>query len=159
RPTIAFAKLGVPKKGSVVVLAAEGGALSDAARAVDPADVLARAFAVADFKGKSGSTVDLIAPQGTPFDRLVAVGAGKPAGIDEYQWMKLGGAIAGQFRKAADISVVLDLPETKAGGAEAAAVAAGILLRAYAFDKYKTRKDDDKPADPKPARYTILTAD
>ena len=59
------------------------------------------------------------------------------------------------------MTVILDLPETAVGAADAANVAAGILLRAYNFDKYKTKKDDadSKPADQKPSKFTIHCAD
>jgi leucyl aminopeptidase len=159
-PSISFARHSTPKKGSAVLLCAEGGALSAAAAALDPGSALQRAFAVSEFSGKAGSSVDVIAPAGSPLDRLVAVGAGKPTGLKDYDWLKLGGQIAGHARKAADIAVVLDLPDTKIGAAEAAAVASGILLRAYAFDKYKTKKDDAdaKASDRKPAKYTIQCA-
>ena len=56
---------------------------------------------------------------------------------------------------------MLDLPDTAISGADAAGLAAGILLRAYNFDKYKTKKDDTdgKPADQKPSKFTIQCAD
>ena len=157
RPSISFAKHAAPKKGSVVLLSAEGGGLSAVAKGYDPGNALERAFAVADFSGKSGTTVEVIAPQGSSLDRLVAVGVGKPAKLKEYDWLKLGGAIAGQFRKAAEVAVVLDLPDATVGAADAAGVATGILLRAYNFDKYKTKKDDGDGQAPeqKPSKFTI----
>ena len=71
RPSISFAKYATPKKGSVVLLSAEDGGLSKLAKGYDPGNALDRAFAVADFTGKSGSTVEVIAPQGSALDRLV----------------------------------------------------------------------------------------
>ena len=161
RPSISFAKYAAPKKGSVVLLSAEGGGLSKLAKGYDPGNALDRAFAVADFSGKSGSTVEVIAPQASTLDRLVAVGVGKPASLKEYDWLKLGGTIAAQFRKAAEVAVVLDLADTAIGAADAAGLVAGILLRTYNFDKYKTRKDDTdgKPAEQKPSKFTIQCAD
>jgi leucyl aminopeptidase len=161
RPTISFAKFSAPTKGNVVVLAAEGGALGDAAKACDPANALARAFAITEFKGKLAGIVEVIAPQGAGLDRLVAIGAGKTESLAEYDWLKLGGAIAAQFRKSADVAVIVDLPSVVVGAAEAASIAAGILLRAYNFDKYKTKKEDDEPAaDPKvPVKVTLHCAD
>ena len=160
KPSISFTKHAVPKKGSVVVFSVEQGELSDVARSADPAGALGRAFPIADFSGKFASSVELIAPDGG-LDRLTAIGAGKASSLKEHDWVKLGGAVAAQFRKAADVSVVVDLPGVAAGGPEAAAVAAGILLRAYSFEKYKTRKDDGdgKPADRKPFRFTIHSSD
>ena len=51
------------------------------------------------------------------------------------------------------------LPETTIAGDEAADVALGMILRAYKFDRYKTRKKDDS-GEPKHApKITIATAD
>ena len=62
---------------------------------------------------------------------------------------------------ADDVGEVLDLAGASPDGKDAANLAAGILLRSYAFDKYKTRKDkDDVKADPKKSvKITIHTAD
>ncbi|MET2827573.1 leucyl aminopeptidase [Mesorhizobium shangrilense] len=161
RPSIAFAKLATPKKGSVFLLSAEGSGLSDAAKGCDPAKTLDRAFPVADFTAKFASVMEVLAPEGTPFDRLVVIGAGKVSALDDYAWLKLGGTVAASLRKAADIAIVLDLADVSVGGQEAANLAAGILLRSYSFDKYKTRKDngDGKDDTKKPARITIHTND
>ncbi|MEZ2332850.1 leucyl aminopeptidase [Mesorhizobium sp. RCC_202] len=170
RPTIAFAKFAAPKKGSAFVFAADGGGLGEAALACDPAGALARAFPVADFSGKFASSAEVLAPQGSSLDRLVAIGAGKAASLDDYAWLKLGGAVAAALRKASEVAVVLDLPDLQPDGCQAASLAAGILLRSYSFDKYKTRKDKDdgqseakgagaKKIDAKAAKVTIHCAD
>ena len=44
---------------------------------------------------KSGSTVEVIAPQGSALDRLLVIGVGKPSNIEEYDWLKFGGADRG----------------------------------------------------------------
>jgi leucyl aminopeptidase len=161
RPSIAFAKFAAPAKGTVFVLSAEEGGLSETARTCDPAKTLERAAPVAEFTGKSGSTVEVLAPEGTGIDRLIAVGAGKVSVLDEYAWLKLGGTVAAALRKGTEVSVVADLPGVEAGAAEAANLAAGILLRSYSFDKYKTRKDNSEAKNDakKPAKVTILTGD
>ncbi|MBZ9974914.1 leucyl aminopeptidase [Mesorhizobium sp. BR-1-1-10] len=178
RPSIAFAKFAAPqaaasRKGTVFVLSADSGGLSDAARAYDPGKTLDRAFPIAEFTGKLAGIVEILAPETTSLDRLVAIGAGKIAGLDEYAWLKLGGTIAASLRKATDVAVVLDLAGASPDGKDAANLAAGILLRSYSFDKYKTRKDKDdgqgggqgggqgngKPDPKKPVKVTIHTAD
>ena len=160
RPSIAFAKFAAPVKGAVFVLPDEDGALGDAARACDPAGTLARAFSVAGFSGKFASVVDVLAPEGVRFDRLVAIGAGKASLLDEYAWLKLGGAVAASLRKAGEATVVLDVPG--AGAAEAAGLAAGLVLRSYNFDKYKKTQKDDANGDAgtkKPVRVVIQCAE
>ncbi|MBD0415777.1 leucyl aminopeptidase [Oryzicola mucosus] len=159
-PSVTFAKIAVPSKGSVFVLAADGAAMSEAASACDPAGVLERASKVSDFTGKSGSSVEVLAPEGLGLDRLVALGVGKSSALDENAWLKIGGMVAAQLRKSAEVTVVLDLPETEIDAAAAASIASGILLRSYSFDKYKTKKgDEDAEVAKKPAKVTILCAD
>ena len=158
-PTISFAKMATPRKGTVVVLSAEEAGLSEAAKACDPAGVFARAFKVADFAGKSGTSLELVAPEGIGFDRLVAIGTGKASALDEYAWLRLGGVIFAALRKPADVSILLDVAGASIGAAEAAGLAMGLLLRAYAFDKYKTRKAEGEERNgSKPARIIILCA-
>lgn len=162
RPSIAFAKFAAPAKGTVFVLLGEDGKPGEAARAADPARVLDRARGAAGFSGKLGSVVDVLAPEGVVFDRLVAVGTGNAAFLDEHGWLKLGGVVAASLGKATDVTVVLDMPGLVIGPGQAADVAAGILLRTYRFDKYrKTKKDDAEKGDAagKPARVTIQCAD
>ena len=160
RPTINFAKIATPRKGSVVVFSTEEGGLSEPAKACDPAKVLEKAFSITEFKSKAGTSIELIAPEGSSLDRLVALGVGKVAAIDEYAWFKLGGTTFAQIRKPADVAVMLDIDGVEISGADAANFAAGILLRAYSFEKYKTKKDngENKP-DAKPARFTILCSE
>jgi leucyl aminopeptidase len=160
QPSISFAKIAPSKKGSAVLLAAEKGAVSDAAKAFDPSGALKRAFSITAFSAKLASVVEVLAPEGSPLNRLVAVGVGKADTISEHDWLKLGGAVAAHFRKADDVAVVVDLPGAKASAEDAARLAAGIRLRAYTFDKYKTKKDesDGKTDDNKASKFTILCA-
>lgn len=159
-PTVAFSKFDAPKKGSVIVLAPEGGELSAAAKACDPAGILPKAFAAAEFKGKLAATVEALAPQGTELDRLSAVGAGKVDALDEQTWLKIGGAAASTVKSASEVTVVAELAGAEPTAGDVALIGLGVLLRSYTFDKYKTRKDDngEKPKD-KAVKYTIQCAD
>jgi leucyl aminopeptidase len=159
RPTISFAKTETPIKGSVVVLATDGGTLSAAAKAADPSGVLARAFEVAEFTGKIASSVEVLAPAGTDYDRIAAVGLGKNEELDAKAWTRVGGAVYGAVKKAQDVSVIVDAEGVQLSGDDVAALAQGILLGSYTFDKYKTKKDNGKPAQDKAANITILCAD
>ncbi len=163
-PAISFAKFSVPTKGSACLLFAEQAGFGEAVAGIDPAGVLERVLGIADFSGKFGAKLDLLAPQGTQLDKLTVIGAGKTDDLDEHAWLRLGGAIAAATAKAKDATIVLDLPANAAAeAADAANVAAGILLRSYAFDKYKTRKsekdDESAGARRKAARITIMCAD
>lgn len=143
-PAISFAKPSPPKKGSVVVLAPEGGRLSASAAACDPANVLKRAFQVSDFTGKLAAKIDVLIPEATGFDQLIAVGAGAPDKLSEQDWLKIGGATWGALGNAGSATVVLELDGYDITAADVAGFALGVLLRAYVFDRYKTEKNSGK---------------
>ncbi len=84
KPSISFAKHAAPKKGSVVLLSAEGGGLSETAKACDPARTLERAFAITEFSGKFATSVEVIAPEGStarPAGRVGRRQGGEPQGV------------------------------------------------------------------------------
>jgi len=158
RPSITFAKLAAPAKGVALLLAGDGGKLSESAEKCDPSKSLPRAFAAADFKGKFGSTVELLAPAETKLERVNVIGAGIVGDLDAHAFLRLGGIAGSQLRKATDVTVVLDLPGRDISAQEAAEFAAGTLLRSYSFDKYKTSKTDDEKKPGTPAKVTIACA-
>ena len=158
RPTVAFAKIAVPKKGSVVLLAADGGSLAESAKAIDSEGVLEKAFAAAEFTGKLASGVEVLAPHGTSVDRIAVVGAGKTDALDEKAWNRIGGAVLAASKKAQEVSVVVDVDGAEPSPADVAALVFGILLRSYTFDKYKTKKDSGNSAPAKTAKVTIMCA-
>ena len=122
-----------------------------AARLVAPAlPAIQRAARAAKFKGKKGSALDLLAPHGLGWDRLIVVGAAAKAEDDRdpADFASLGGQVAGRFNGAARVAVVLDQPQASTDPAAAAAeFALGAVLRAYKFDLYRTKKKDDSDKD------------
>jgi leucyl aminopeptidase len=113
----------------------------------DATDLVGRAAATNQFKGKSGSTLDILAPEGLKASRLIVVGAGKLSAIKDYDFLKLGGAVAGKLRAGNDaVTIIAELPAGAMKPDQVAAVASGVRLRAYKFDRYKTRKKDGEDA-------------
>jgi len=111
------------------------------------ADLVKRAAATNQFKGKSGSTLDILAPEGLKAPRLIVIGAGKPSAIKDSDLLKFGGVAAGKLNSGNDaVTIVAELPDGAMKPDQAAAVAAGFRLRAYKFDRYKTKKKDDEDA-------------
>jgi leucyl aminopeptidase len=109
------------------------------------ANTVKRAAAADQFKGKSGSTLDIPAPDGIKAERLIVVGVGKVADIKEKDFLKFGGVTAGKLNAASEsVTVIAELPEAAMQADAAAAIASGIRLRAYKFDRYKTKKKDDE---------------
>jgi leucyl aminopeptidase len=109
-----------------------------------------RAAATSQFKGKSGSVLDLLAPEGIKVQRLIVLGAGKSSELKEKDFLRFGGALAGKLNGASEaVTVVAELPEGGIEADQAAAIATGIKLRAYKFDRYKTKKRDGEERGPR----------
>ncbi len=128
---------------------------SAAALLKDAAAHVARAAAAAKFTGKSGTSLELYAPQGlAAVGRLLVVGVG-PSGSDSEEgdksaakpfddFLTLGGQTVAKLGQGANALVVFDPPEAPADPTAAAAqFALGADLRAYKFDLYRTKKKKD----------------
>ncbi len=155
---IAFANSAAISGGLAVVLKSSGAVAAAGASVADPQDVATRAASIARFTGKAMKTLDIIAPQGSPADRLVVIGLGKPDALQAYDWLRAGGAAAAAVKGMSKVTVFLDAPGVSVGASEAAGFALGMLLRGYSFDTYKTKKGDDEDA-AKQVDVTIVTAD
>ncbi|KAA5602212.1 leucyl aminopeptidase [Blastochloris sulfoviridis] len=162
-PKITFAKPpAAVEDGILVVFVDDRLEAGPAARAVlEPAaGLIARAAAAARFKGKLAATLDVLAPAGLAAERLIVVGLGaaelKPADL-----LKLGGKVMARLPAAAkEVTVVLERPGGEFTPADIAEFALGLTLRAYAFDRYKTKKkDEDEEEGPSRARVTLACAD
>jgi leucyl aminopeptidase len=109
------------------------------------AGTVKRAAATNQFKGKSGSTLDILAPEGLKAARLIVVGVGKLSGLKDIDFLKLGGTAAGKLSAGNDaVTIIAELPDGAMKPDQAAAVASGLRLRAYKFDRYKTKKKEDE---------------
>ena len=168
-PKIAFSPVAPGKAaGTLVVFCDDGLKFGPAAAGAlgEAAAVVTRAAKSEHFTGKSGAALEILVPDGLKVDRLVVLGAGKVADLKQQDLVKLGGAAMGKLPKAGEAVIVADLPGGNNGkggkggmtGAQAADLAQGAMLRAYAFDRYKTKsKADEAPAGNR--TITIVTAD
>ena len=160
-PKIAFGPFAAPQRGVLVVFCDEGLKFGPATAKVlgSATGLVARAAKAERFTGKSGKSLDLIMPEGLKIDRLTVIGVGKVADLKAQDFVKFGGTAMGKLSVGASEATVLAEMPAGAGmsGEQAADLAQGALLRAYDFDRYKTkRKDDDKP--PQKRSITIATA-
>src|SRR6202790_618491 len=155
-----FAPLATAPKGVLIVLCEEGLKCGSAARnALAPTgDLMERAAAADNFKGKNGSALEIVAPAGLDLARLVVLGVGKARDLKSQDWVKLGGIAMGKIPATATAATIItDLPGGSVKPNQVADLALGMRLRAYAFDRYKTkRKDDEESA--KEVKVTIAVA-
>ncbi|KQT50791.1 aminopeptidase [Aureimonas sp. Leaf454] len=163
KPTISFSALTAPAGGVLAVLAGEGGSL--AASVPQPvATAIARGAGISKFKGKSLASLDLLAPADSELDRVLAVGIKGEKPYGEEDWLKVGGSIAGKTKGAETITIWCEGPDGALGPDEAAAIAAGIVLRAYNFDTYKSKKpkkgaEEEEASKDVAAAVTLAVAD
>jgi leucyl aminopeptidase len=151
---IVFARSALPKTGALVLLTHEGEKPSGVWQQADEATggAIARALEVSEFNGAKGKSVSILAP-GAGLSRVIVIGLGKPADLTDKTLNEAGGAAAAALAREATAAVATGTLTP----AQAADVALGAALKAYRFDRYRTReKAEDKP---KLTKLSILTAD
>ena len=124
-------------RGVLVVFCAEGLKFGPATqKLLSPiSDYLRRAAAVDRFTGKSGSTLNIIAPTGLNVPRLIVVGIGKERDLKDRDLVRLGGvAIGGVPTSAAQATIVAEFAGRRTEGRpncqfSARRSAAGVLVR------------------------------
>lgn len=147
---IKFIKNSLPTSDAHVVFAYADRELSATAIKIDKATegLVSRAMDVGHFEGKFGQIIDLVVPVGLDINRVLVVGLGEEAELDQVKVQKIGGKIMIKLISSGDesISIAADAPKkANISGAEFAAhLAFGIRLRRYRFDKYFTKEEDAK---------------
>ncbi|MFC7398897.1 leucyl aminopeptidase [Chelatococcus sp. GCM10030263] len=160
RIKVEFKPFSAPAGGDLVIFVND--ALETGARAAEilggtVLETIARAAGAEHFKGKAKKTLILPAPQGLAADRLIIVGTGPAAEIASLDWLNLGGVVQGAL-KGERATVAADLPDHEFSAVQAGDLALGMQLRAYRFDRYKTKKENGEEP-PKAPKITILAAD
>src|SRR4051812_18640016 len=158
---VGFAPIAAPAGGILVVFADDNLRFGPRTRSAlgSAADLVARAAKADKFTGKSGSALDIVAPAGLKASRLVVIGTGKAGDRKAQDLVKLGGIAMGKVPSAAtDATIVLELADRPLKPDAAADVALGATLRAYSFNRYKTKRKEGEEA-PAKARVTLGVAD
>ncbi len=143
---IKFANLALQRSGVLVIFAAEGGKLGEAATAADARTKghVGRAIKAAAFTAKRDQMLDIVAPGGG-YDRIIIFGLGNTEQLRPADIEMLGGAIAGTLQnlKVKEAAIAVDIPAQRGSAGESAAlIASGALLRVYAFTHYKSKKPE-----------------
>ena len=102
-------------------------------------EVIARAARAEKFSGKLGAALDFLGLPGVDAGRLLVIGSG----TEPPDFAKLGGMVMSKIpASATEITVLLELPSGPMKPQEAAEFALGLSLRAYAFERYKTKRKE-----------------
>jgi leucyl aminopeptidase len=160
---IKTASLPVKSTGTLVIYSADGGKPEGAGAAIWAATGLdwAKVTSAAGFKGKQGQMLDILAPDGVGADRLLVLGSGKPAeseAVPTTAWTDRGGSLGGKLIGARVERAAVVIDSADATPARLAEVAAGLRLRHYRFDRYKSQKKDPD-SEPKALAVTLHVAD
>jgi leucyl aminopeptidase len=141
-----------PETGALVLPLLEGAGSAGLAAADEATGgAVSRALEAAEFKGKPGQTAMVLAPA-AGLSRVLAVGLGKEA-LTELAVAEAGGHAAAALLREPAVSVA----ESALSPVQAAQFAQGMVLRAYRFDRYRTKeKPEDKP---RLSRVSVQTAD
>jgi leucyl aminopeptidase len=144
---ISFARPTQPKAGAFFLFLEEGAKLTGAALEIDKASrgQLARAMKAQDFTGKKDQQLSIAAPiEG--LDQVIVLGLGKAADLSQREIELLGGVISGALAASKSKAAHVAQMPLKAAEEAASWLASGAKLRAYKFDRYKTKKKDDTTA-------------
>ena len=113
------------------------------------------------FKGKFGQVQLLMLPESAPYSYAVLLGCGKKEKLNVQEAEKLGGKLFAALgeHNIETIEFYSD-SELKDSGEITAHIATGMAMRAYTFEKYKSKKSDDEN-DPELSRvhFVVLESD
>jgi leucyl aminopeptidase len=132
-------------RGVLVTFCADGLKFGPATqKALSPIGDLQHRAATADrFTGKSGVTLDILAPAGLNVPRLIVVGTGKDRDPKDRDLVGLGGVAIGAVPGAAgQVTILADFATGALKADQIVDLALGARLRAYSFDRYKTKRKD-----------------
>jgi leucyl aminopeptidase len=150
---IAFAEPASPKTGTIVVGVLEDRVMSPTAAALnrETGGALERAIEASRFKGRKDEVLGVLAPAKLALGRVLLVGLGKASALDAAAFQNLGGQITAQLNSVGESVAAVAVDALDGMSVDTAAAAAnlayGARLRAYRFDKYRTKeKPEQKPS-------------
>src|SRR4051812_24600551 len=124
-----FTRFSTPDEGVLVVFCDEGLTFGAASQRIleSAGDLISRVASTERFKGKQGTTIDILAPNGLSVSRLVVVGVGKAGDLKSQDLVKLGGIAMGKLPAATtQAMIVADFPDGAPMSEAAADVALGV---------------------------------
>ena len=152
---ITFSEPALPKSGAIVVGVGPEKKLGGVAREIDRASggAITRAFGFSSFAGKPKQLIEIVAPAGVPYSRILVAGLGEKLG--EREQADLGGRVLARLNQSGEKTATFAIDF---GGrdqpAASARIAFGALLRDYRFTKYRTKPEED----PRPRMEQLTVA-
>jgi leucyl aminopeptidase len=154
---IAFGSLSSTKRSALVVFV--GADMKPAAGVTaqfgDLEPLIRTAAKASNFRSAQRTALDILAPAGLDASRLVVVGVAPGKDNAALDFVMLGGFVFGKVTGAQKVYIAFEAPVGTWDGAAAADFALGLRLRAYRFDKYKTRKKEPEEENPQAPEFVI----
>lgn len=153
--TLSFDAHQVPEGGAIAIAVTEGLPAGGSFDAIDArtGGALRRAAEADGFRGKADSRLDLRGFGG--YERLLVLGTGAAGAQSPRQLEDIGGRVVQAFGKHRTPRVDLVWDGDEAGAASH--LAFGAAIGQYRFDKYRSKPDEDAPADATPGTLAIRT--
>jgi len=159
---VSFEALSAVGEGTLIVPVATQGGPGPTAGEVDAAaaGLLARALTLAPPPLERGRVLDVVLPTGNAagFERVLLVGVGVAAELDRPRAVTTGAEIAraAATRKLSALTILAETPGAALDAGElAGALAEGVQLRTYRFDRFKGQADEA----PRLERIVVRTAE
>jgi leucyl aminopeptidase len=150
-----------PHRGDVVAFVGAERPDSPAGLALDKATkaALSRAASIESFKGKAKASLSLVAAEASGLERVTLIGLGAEGERGKLDWAILGGAVQGKLAKGRPVTILMAAPGEKPTSDQIAEFALGLRLRAYSFERYKSKKKEDDDAPASPSAITLAVED
>jgi len=130
---------------TIVIFAHDTNKLTDAAKNLDKKlnGIIKKAIKSDHFSEKSGDFVIITAPTGSHYDRIILAGTGKHDKITTLSVEKLGNRLFDELnKKSKEAQIICDFSGKNITTEEVAtALATGMMLNSYRFNKYFTKKE------------------
>jgi leucyl aminopeptidase len=154
---IAFGQLAGSKGSAVVVFVGTDLKPAPAVTAQfgDLEPLIRAAARASNFHAAQRTALDILAPAGLDASRLVIVGVAPGKDNAPIDFITLGGFTFGKVSGAKRVEIAFEAPSGTWDGPAAADFALGLRLRAYRFDKYKTRKKESGDNGVEPPDFVI----
>ncbi|WEK82264.1 MAG: leucyl aminopeptidase [Candidatus Phytoplasma pruni] len=131
------------KKSTVVVLKLEDEKQNvSGVNVIDFQGQVEKACQTEQFKGKAGSVLKLVHPEGYLFSRLLVVGLGKNPEKNEA-WKKAGRATLFALKNVKEIVVLTDFENHSSSFQVVMDYILEMMLKSYTFDRYHTKPKKD----------------
>lgn len=144
---ISFQKNLGESSGTLVLGVFEEKTLTRSAQIIDSQiqGTLTKAIEKSSFTGKKDETLSILVPHGIQNSQVLLVGLGNPKSLVPLDFEQLGGKLMATLGRCQDAQAVVDIVDDKIRNLPEmlAHIAAGVNLRSWKFDKYKTKKKEE----------------